>query len=321
MDQSDGGISLYTRKILIQSGYNKFLPKWLRFVKGVVDSEDIPLNLSRELLQNSALVNKISRVLTARIISHLDESAKKDPLKYMDFYVKYSPFIYEGMFAANDNTDIQGLSKLLRYVTSHGDEPFTQVTSLAEYCSRAPETQKSIYYMIAPNRESAMASPIYQNLIANGTEVILCVNINDEMVFQYLKSFSGKEIQPAETAMRLENTDLEAMDFGADSLPRSQINELTEWMKTKLVGKADDVVATNKTGDHPCVVTVQNIAQVRNILLRGGESTLLKHFARIAHNLLGYFSKKKNFFIFYYFSSFTNTDRQIDGYCKTTARN
>lgn len=271
MDQSDGGISLYSRKILIQSGYKKFLPKWLRFVKGVVDSEDIPLNLSRELLQNSALINKISRVLTARIIRHLEENSKKDPLGYMEFYSKYSAFIYEGMFSAHENTDIQGLSKLLRYVTSNGDEPFTKVTSLEEYCSRAPETQKSIYYMIAPNRESAMASPIYQNLTDNGTEVILCLNMNDEMVFHYLKSFAGKEIQPAETAMRLDSTDLKAIDFGADSLPRSQINELTEWMKTRLVGKAEDVVATNKAGDHPCVVTVQNIAQIRNVLLRGGE--------------------------------------------------
>lgn len=267
--QSEGGISLYTRKILIQSGLGKFLPGWLRFVKGVVDSEDIPLNLSRELLQNSQLINKISRVLATRVVRHLDECAKKDPLSYQEFYMKYSSFVYEGMVTTNDASDLQAIAKLLRYTSSNG-EAFTSITSLEEYCKRAPETQKSIYYLVAPNRESALASPHYENLAASGTEVILCLHPNDEMIFQYLKSFGGKEIEPAEKALRADATDTNANDFGDDSLPRSQINELTEWVKSKLSGKVSDVVPSSRLGEHPCVVTVENMAQVRNLMQRGG---------------------------------------------------
>lgn len=268
--QSEGGISLYTRKVLIQTGLGKFLPGWLRFVKGVVDSEDIPLNLSRELLQNSALINKISRVLTTRVVRHLDECAKKDPLSYQEFYMKYSSFIYEGMVTTNDNSDLQATAKLLRYTSSNGDA-FTGITSLEEYCKRAPETQKSIYYLVAPNRESALASPHYENLAAQGTEVILCLHPNDEMIFQYLRTFAGKEIEPAEKALRSDVSDTSATDFGEDSLPRSQINELTDWVKTKLEGKVSDVVPTSRLGEHPCVVTVENMAQVRNLMQRGGK--------------------------------------------------
>lgn len=268
--QSEGGVSLYTRKILIQSGLSKFLPGWLRFVKGVVDSEDIPLNLSRELLQNSQLIGKISRVLTTRVVRHLDDCAKKDPLSYQEFYMKYSSFIYEGMVTTNDTTDLQAIAKLLRYTSSNGEAAFTGITSLEEYCKRAPETQKSIYYMVAPNRESALASPHYENLAANGTEVLLCLHPNDEMIFQYLRTFAGKAIEPAEKALRADASDTNTTDFGADSLPRSQINELTDWVKTKLSGKVSDVVPSNRLGEHPCVVTVENVAQVRNLMQRGG---------------------------------------------------
>lgn len=146
------GVSLYSRKVLIQSKAHKVLPNWLRFVKGVVDSEDIPLNLSRELLQDSALIKKLSDVLSARIIKFLLEQQKKDRVKYEKFFKDCGIFFREGIVSAESDEQKQDIAKLLLFESSN--EKSGVLTSLPSYVSRMKPTQKNIYYLCAPRYNS-----------------------------------------------------------------------------------------------------------------------------------------------------------------------
>ena len=146
------GVSLYSRKVLIQSKAHKVLPNWLRFVKGVVDSEDIPLNLSRELLQDSALIKKLSDVLSARIIKFLLEQQKKDRVKYEKFFKDCGIFFREGIVSAENDEQKQDIAKLLLFESSN--EKSGVLTSLPSYVSRMKPAQKNIYYLCAPRYNS-----------------------------------------------------------------------------------------------------------------------------------------------------------------------
>lgn len=263
--QTDAGVALYTRKVLIQSKVDKLLPKWLRFVKGVVDSEDIPLNLSRELLQNSALIAKLRNVLEARILRHLQDCAKKEPVEFEEFYHEYSLFLKEGIITTYDEKSREEIAKLLRF-NSNRVENKTQKISLTEYCARMEPDQKCIYYLAAPNRELAESSPYFEGLKSKNVEVLFCYEPYDELVLAQLQSFAGKEIVSVEKEMRADTNASDLSDLGADSLQRSQINELTDWIQKQLEGKIASVKATTRLVEHPCVVTVENMAGARHFI-------------------------------------------------------
>lgn len=262
---TEAGIALYTRKVLIQSKVDKLLPRWLRFVKGVVDSEDIPLNLSRELLQNSALIAKLRNVLESRIIRHLQDCAKKMPVEFEDFHTEYNLFLKEGIIATDNAKSREEIAKLLRF-NSNRVENKTQKISFTEYCARMEPDQKSIYYLAAPNRELAESSPYFEGLKSKNVEVLFCYEPYDELVLTQLQSFAGKEIVSVEKEMRADTNASDLSDLGADSLQRSQINELTDWIQKQLEGKIASVKATTRLVDHPCVVTVENMAGARHFI-------------------------------------------------------
>lgn len=266
---TEAGVSLYTRKILIQSKVDKLMPKWLRFVKGVVDSEDIPLNLSRELLQNSALIAKLRSVLTARILRHLQECAKKEPTEYDEFYNEYNMFLKEGIITTFEAKEKEEIAKLLRF-NSNRVEHKNQKISLTDYVARMEPEQKVIYYLAAPNRELAESSPYFENLKTKNVEVLFCYEPYDELVMSQLQSFAGKEIVSVEKEMRAETDGSDLTDLDPDSLQRSQINELTDWIQKQLDGKVATVKATTKLVDHPCVVTVDNMAGARHFIRTQG---------------------------------------------------
>lgn len=267
---TEAGLALYTRKVLIQSKVDKLLPKWLRFVKGVVDSEDIPLNLSRELLQNSALIAKLRNVLTARILRHLQDAAKKEPTEFEEFYNDYNLFLKEGIIICDDAKQREEIAKLLRY-NSNRVEHKNQKISLTEYCARMEPDQKVIYYLAAPNRELAESSPYFESLKSKNIEVLFCYDPYDELVFSYLKSFGGKEIVSVEKEMRADTNETDLSNFlGSDSLQRSQVNELSEWIQKQLEGKVSTVKATTRLVEHPCVITVENMADARHFIRTQG---------------------------------------------------
>ena len=184
------GVNLYSRKILIEKGPKDLLPEWLRFIKGVVDSEDLPLSISREKSQDSTLLKRIRDVLTRKLIRFFDDQARKHPVEYRSFYAEYSMFIKEGVCHDYQFTD--QLSKLLLFESSKLDN--NVLTSLDDYISRCPPEQKQIYYLVAPTRGTALSSPYYEVFQKHGKEVLLLFNTIDDFVMTNIKTFAGTSL-------------------------------------------------------------------------------------------------------------------------------
>lgn len=261
---TDIGVALYTRKILIQSKAENLLPKWLRFVKGVVDSEDIPLNLSRELLQNSSLIKKLRNVLTNRLLRYLQERSTKEPEEYEKFYKDYGLFLKEGIITSEEMKDKEEIAKLLRFDSSTTDG--SKTVTMPEYCNRLKEDQKDIYYLAAPNRILAENSPYYEGLKKKNFEVLFCYEPYDELVLMQLGTFMNHNLISVEKEMRLDKTADDMTDLSDDSLRRSEIDDLTTFIKSKLPGKVAQVKITKRLDSHPCVVTVEEMAAARHFI-------------------------------------------------------
>jgi molecular chaperone HtpG len=189
-------VHLYCRKVMIQQRAKGLLPEWLRFLRGVVDSEDLPLNISRESMQDSALLRKLNEVLTNRVLKWLDEEAKADPAKYDNFFREHGHCLKEGVTV--DWSHKEAIAKLLRFESSHTEPGKT--TSLAEYISRMPAEQTDIYWLLAPSRESAEASPYFEVFREKKFEVLFLTHAHDEFVMDHLASFDGKKLVSAEKA-------------------------------------------------------------------------------------------------------------------------
>lgn len=256
------GVALYTKKVLIQSKTENLLPKWLRFVKGVVDSEDIPLNLSRELLQNSALITKLRTVLTNRVLRFLQDRSTKEPEEFTKFYIDYGIFLKEGIITSPEHHEKEEIAKLLRFESSK--EPNVKI-SLPEYCNRLKDEQKDIYYLAAPNRTLAESSPYYESLKKKDIEVLFCYEPYDELVLMQLGNFLKHNLISVEKEMRRDKAsdDATAEEGG---LLKTQSDELLNFIRTKLLGKVANVKLTNKLESHPCVVTVEEMSAARHFI-------------------------------------------------------
>ncbi|HEV7868531.1 MAG TPA: molecular chaperone HtpG, partial [Chthoniobacteraceae bacterium] len=185
MTRGDSEVNLYCKKILIQPKAKALFPEWLRFLRGVVDSEDLPLNISRETMQDSALLRKLNEVLTKRVLKWLDEEAKGDPAKYDEFFAQHGHCLKEGV--ASDWSHREAIAKLLRFESSYTEK--SKTTSLTDYVSRMPEEQKEIYYLLAPSRESAEASPYFEVFREKKFEVLYLSDPRDEFVMEHLREF------------------------------------------------------------------------------------------------------------------------------------
>lgn len=256
-------VALYCRRVLVMNKAENVLPKWLRFLKGVVDSEDVPLNLSRELLQNSALIRRLRTVIQNRTIRFLFDKSRKDPESYSKFFGDYGIFIKEGILSSQEQVEKEEIAKLILYDTS--SVAAGEKTSLPEYIGRMAADQKDIYYLAAPSRELAEISPYFESLKKRNIEVLFCYEPYDEVVLMQLREFTGKSIVSVEKEMR---QDKDSVDFdGATSgLRRSEANELMDWMKSVLVGRCWGVKATPRLETHPCVVTVEEMGAARHFV-------------------------------------------------------
>ncbi|XP_023952390.2 heat shock protein 75 kDa, mitochondrial [Bicyclus anynana] len=261
---SDVGVALYSRKILIKSKAENILPKWLRFVKGVVDSEDIPLNLSRELLQNSALIAKLRTVLTNRFLKFMVDTANKDPVGYDMFYKDYSLFFKEGIVTNQNALEKEEIGKLLRFESSKLENGVK--TSLADYNARQNNDQRNIYYLAAPSRELAQSSPYYESLKKRDVEVLFCYEMYDELVLLELKEFGGRALVSVENDMQKDAADQSESIIGSDDLQQGQVNEVISFLKSNLSGKVFEVRTTQKLDSHPCVIIVPEMAAARHFI-------------------------------------------------------
>jgi len=265
MPKTESEVHLYCRKILIQAKSKGLFPEWLRFLKGVVDSEDLPLNISRETMQDSALLQKLNKVLTTRFLKFLDEEATGDPEKYVGFFKEFGHFLKEGI--VSDYTHKDALAKLLRYETSTSETP----ASLAAYVARMPEEQKEIYHLSAGSREACLASPYYEGLAAKGYEVLFLLDPWDEFVMEHLHEFDGKKLIAAEKAdIALEKPETK-LDADATRL-------LCNFIKETLGDKVDEVRVSERLVGSPAVVVesdktmTSSMRRILKNLNRGGEN-------------------------------------------------
>lgn len=248
MGKCESEVNLHCKKVLIEPKAKGLFPEWLRFLRGVVDSEDLPLNISRESMQDSALMAKLNKVLTTRFLKFLDERAKKDPEQYQKFYDIYNRFLKEGV--VSDFTHKEALGKLLRFESSHTEAGKT--TSLAEYIERMPTEQEEIYYVIAPTRESAEASPYYEVFASKKYEVLFLLDPWDEFVMEHLTEFDGKKLISAEKSdLKIEQPQAHE---GVEPLTEDESKGLCDWLKERLGENVEKVVTTERLVESPAVV-------------------------------------------------------------------
>ena len=245
MGRIESEVNLYCRKVLIQAKAKGLFPEWLRFLKGVVDSEDLPLNISRETMQDTSLMQKLNKVLTSRFLKFLDEQSEKDVATYEKFYGEYQRFLKEGV--VTDFAHKEALGKLLRFESSTQEKG--KLTSMADYVKRMPADQKEIYCLLAANRAAAESSPYYEVFQQRKFEVLFLFDAWDEFVVEHLQTFEGKSLRLAEKA----ELDLsEAKKEGALSEDASK--SLAQWLKESLGDKINEVRVSHRLVESPAVV-------------------------------------------------------------------
>ena len=249
MGQMEAGVSLYCKNVLIDDKPDGLLPDWLRFLRGVIDSADIPLNISRESMQDSSLVRKLNKVVTKRFLKFLDGEAKGDVEKYKDFYSKFSRFLKEG--AAVDFDHREALSKLLRFESSMTDAG--QMTSFEEYVTRSKDGQDKIYYLTGSDRVSIEGGPYLEALKSRGLEVIFFFDAIDEYLLQHLREFDGKELISAASA-GLELEDDDSIELEGEALSDSDFDLLSEFLTGELGDRIEKVSAGKRLVSSPAAV-------------------------------------------------------------------
>ena len=251
-----GGIRLYVKRVFIMDDAEQLMPVYLRFVKGVIDSADLPLNVSREILQESRDVKAIREGSTKRVLSLLeelansDEQAQKD--KYAGFWTEFGQALKEGI--GEDAANKERIARLLRFASTHHDAD-AQITSLADYIGRMKEGQDKIYYVTGENHHAARNSPHLEIFRKKGVEVLLLTDRVDEWMLSFLQDFDGKELASvAKGGLDLGKLENEA-EKKLQEETETQFKDLVEKMKTALSGKAKDVRVTFRLTDSPaCLV-------------------------------------------------------------------
>ncbi len=243
----DPAVALYCRKVLIDAAPKDLLPEWLRFLKGVIDSEDLPLNISRETMQDKALLDKLGKVITKRFLKLLEEEAASRPDGYNEFYRKFGIFLKEG--AALDFTHKDQLVKLLRFESSLTDKGKT--TSLADYVSRMKDGQKEIYFLVAPNREAIESGPYLEGFKARNLEVLFGYEPVDDYVFNHMREFDGKKFLAGDHA----DVKLDDVPQAGEPLSDDEIKELTKWLKESLGEQVAEVKASDRLVGSPALAT------------------------------------------------------------------
>ena len=263
-----GGIKLYVRRVFIMDDAEQLMPVYLRFVKGVIDSNDLPLNVSREILQESRDVKAIREGSTKRVLSMLEELAnseeqeKKD--KYATFWKEFGQVLKEGV--GEDAANKERLAKLLRFASTHNDSDVQNV-SLADYVSRMKEGQDKIYYVTADSYAAAKNSPHLEIFRKKGVEVLLLTDRVDEWMLSFLTEFEGKEL----VSVAKGDLDLGKLEDEAEKKQKeetqAEYKDLLEKMKASLSDKAKDVRVTFRLTDSPsCLVADED--EMSNNLLR-----------------------------------------------------
>ncbi len=271
MFRNENKVALHCRKVLIDPEPKSLFPEWLRFLKGVVDSSDLPLNVSREVMQDSELLRKLNQVLTKRFLRFLNEQSKKETDTYLEFWNEFGMLIKEG--AATDFTYKEDLAKLLRFESTATDAG--KLTGLDEYIDRMGEDQKEILFLFGKSRESIEAGPYLEALKARNLEVLLLTEPVDEYVMQSVREYKEKKIISADS----EELKLEKLDDEPEgkAMTKKDTKSLCKWLKDTLKDKVSDVETGERLIDSPvCIVGGDGIggASARRVMkmMQGGDA-------------------------------------------------
>ena len=242
------GLRLYSRKVLIQERNKDLLPEYMRFVEGVVDSDDLPLNVSREMVQTNPVMRQIRKALTGRMLKELKNLAEKEPERYQQFWREFGVFLKEGIAA--DFTNKDALVELLRFHSTKaaGEDEWT---SLPDYVARMGEEQQEIYYVLGDDLKSTLRSPHLDYFRAHDIEVLLLVDAIDGFMITNLREFDGKPLRNIDDA-GLDLSSDEETDDETETVDEETLGKLTERFKTVLGDRVLDVRESKQLVDSPC---------------------------------------------------------------------
>ncbi|MGM7651769.1 molecular chaperone HtpG [Serratia marcescens] len=243
------GLKLYVQRVFIMDDAEQFMPNYLRFVRGLIDSNDLPLNVSREILQDSRVTQNLRGALTKRVLQMLDKLAKDDAEGYQKFWQQFGLVLKEG--PAEDHGNQEAIAKLLRFASTHGDSS-AQTVSLEEYVGRMAEGQEKIYYITADSYAAAKSSPHLELFRKKGIEVLLLSDRIDEWMMSYLTEFDGKPFQSVSKAD--ETLDKLADETEEQKAAEKQLEPFIERVKTLLGERVKDVRLTHRLTDTPAIV-------------------------------------------------------------------
>ncbi|NRA62706.1 MAG: molecular chaperone HtpG, partial [Psychrobium sp.] len=250
--ETSTGLKLYVQRVFIMDDAEQFMPAYLRFVKGLVDSNDLPLNVSREILQENLVTKKMRSGCTKRVLQMLERMGKKDEEKYLKFWKEFGQVLKEG--PAEDSANKETIAKLLRFASTNSDTS-EQNVSLEQYIERMPEAQESIYYITADSFQAAKNSPHLELLRKKGFEVLLLSDRIDEWLMSHLSEFADKQLQSVVKA----DLDLGELDDEAKEKQQQvdkEFESVSKRIKDVLGDEVKDVRVSHRLTNTPsCIVS------------------------------------------------------------------
>ena len=265
------GLKLYVQRTFIMDDAEQFLPLYLRFVKGIVDSNDLSLNVSREILQQDSTVESMKSALTKRVLDMLEKMAKKQPEQYQEFWDEFGQVLKEG--PAEDFSNKEKIAKLLRFTSTHEDSA-VQNQSLSNYIERMQDGQEKIYYIAAENYQTAKNSPHLEVFKKKGIEVLLLTDRVDEWLMNHLANFDEKAFQDiGKGQLDLGDLDTEADKQEQETLAKDN-EDLVQRVADSLGEKVKEVRVTSRLTESPACIVVDDFdmnMQMRRILEQAGQ--------------------------------------------------
>ncbi|GAM69014.1 chaperone protein HtpG [Vibrio sp. JCM 19236] len=265
------GLKLYVQRVFIMDDAEQFMPSYLRFVKGLIDSNDLPLNVSREILQDNKVTQSLRSACTKRVLTMLERMANKDEEKYQSFWKEFGLVLKEG--PAEDMSNKEKIANLLRFASTHVDSA-DQTVGLAGYVERMKEGQDKIYYLTADSYAAAKNSPHLEQFAAKGIEVVLMYDRIDEWLMNYLTEFDGKQFQSITKA----GLDLSQFEDDAEKEKQKETEEefksVVERTKEYLGDRVKEVRTTFKLANTPAVVVTDDFemgTQMAKLLEAAGQ--------------------------------------------------
>jgi molecular chaperone HtpG len=272
------GLKLYVQRVFIMDKVEQFMPMYLRFIRGVVDTNALPLNISREILQDNATITKLRSALVKRVLDMLDKIAKDEPEKYTKFWNQFGNVLKEG--PAEDFANRERIAKLLRFSSTHTDSS-SQTVSFEEYVSRMKPEQKKIYYLTAETFNAVKASPHLEIFRKNNVEVLLLSDRVDEWLVGHLNEFEGKPLQSIakgdlnlDEILATDDTSKKEELLKQDEKIKEEFTPLIERVQKELGDRVKEVRISHRLTSSPsCLVVSENEmgSQLQRILKAAGQ--------------------------------------------------